>query len=154
MIYFEHCLKTNVNVYHLRDDSVSLTVYKSWCQYEDTMHVNQFDHHLSYISNLTAYTQTYQCGSVDHHSNRLDNMKRHQIKCKAYSVYNCNGGFYSNPNIVFDKLEAQGFKIPVNVFTNIVSCSTSKPCLCLSNSSILPNWRGRSDTTPFPSVLM
>ena len=27
--YFERCFGTNVNVYHLRDDRIALTVYKS-----------------------------------------------------------------------------------------------------------------------------
>jgi hypothetical protein len=52
MVYFERCFSINVNVYHLRDDSVALAVYKSQCHFDDTMHVNQFDHHLSYIFNL------------------------------------------------------------------------------------------------------
>lgn len=50
--YFERCFQTNVN--HLRDDGVALTVYKSRCHFDDTMHVNQFDHHLSFISNVPA----------------------------------------------------------------------------------------------------
>lgn len=74
MVYFEHCFKTNVNVYHLRDDGVALTVYTSRCQYDDMMHVNQFDHHLSYISNLTAYTHKYQCGTCDRHFCRIRNI--------------------------------------------------------------------------------
>jgi hypothetical protein len=61
------CFSINVNVYNLRDDGVALTVYESRCHHDDTMHVNQFDHHLSYISNLPAYTQKYQCGTCDRH---------------------------------------------------------------------------------------
>ena len=60
MAYFERCIEINVYVYHLRDDGVALIVYKSRCLFDDTMHVKQFDHHLSYISNLAAYTQKYQ----------------------------------------------------------------------------------------------
>lgn len=65
MAYFERCFEINVNVYHLLGDGVALAVYKSRCHYKDAMHVNQFDHHLSYISNLPAYTQKYQCGTCD-----------------------------------------------------------------------------------------
>lgn len=80
MAYFEICFQTNVNVYHLRDDDVALAIYKSRCHYDDTMHVNQFDRHLSYISNLPAYTQIYQSGTCDRHFNDIRNMKRHQLK--------------------------------------------------------------------------
>ena len=38
--YFERCFSINVNVYHLRDDCVALTIYKSRCHVNDTMHVN------------------------------------------------------------------------------------------------------------------
>lgn len=81
MAYFERCFEINVNVYHLRDDGVALTVYKSICHYKDAMHVNQFDHHLSYISNLSAYIQKYQCGTCDRHLKHVNSMKRYQRKC-------------------------------------------------------------------------
>ena len=74
MVHFDHCFKTNVNIYHLRDDGVVLTVYKSRCHYRDTMHVNQFDHHPSYISNLQAYAQKYQCGTYDRHFKHVTNI--------------------------------------------------------------------------------
>ncbi|XP_071137847.1 uncharacterized protein [Mytilus edulis] len=111
MAYFEHCFSINVNVYHLRDDDVALTVYKSRCHYPDSMHVNQYDHHLSYISNLSAYTQKYQCGTCDRHFKRVDSMKRHQLKCTGQTVYRFKGGFYSNPKTIFDKLEEHGIRV-------------------------------------------
>jgi len=91
--YFERCFPINVSVFHFRDDSVALTVYKCRCQYDDTMYVNQFDHHLSYISNLPVYTHKYQCGTCGRYFNRLDNMKRRQLKCTGQSVCNFKGGF-------------------------------------------------------------
>ncbi|CAG2213159.1 unnamed protein product [Mytilus edulis] len=111
MAYFEHCFSINVNVYHLRDDGVALTVYKSRCHYDDTMHVNQFDHHLSYIANLPAYTQKYQCGTCDRHFKHVNSMKRHQLKCTGQTVYRFKGGFYSNPKTIFDKLEEHGIRV-------------------------------------------
>ena len=116
MVYFERCFYINVNVYHLRDDNVALTVYKSRCHYDDTMHINQFDHHLSYISNLSAYTQKYQCGTCERHFCRMDNMKRHKLKCTSQTVYNLKGGFYSNPKTIFDKLEEQGIHVQERLF--------------------------------------
>jgi hypothetical protein len=116
MAYFERCFQTNVNVYHLRSDGVALTVYKSRCHFDDTMHVNQFDHHLSYISNLPAYTQKYQCGTYDRHFTRIKSMKGHQLKCTGKTVYNFKGGFYSNPKTIFDKLEEQGIHVQDRVY--------------------------------------
>lgn len=77
MAYFEKRFEINVNVFHLRDDDVALTVYKSRCRHNDTMHVNQFGNHLSYISNLPVFPQKYQCGTCDRHFKHVNNMKRH-----------------------------------------------------------------------------
>ena len=102
MAYYEICFQANVNVYHLRDDDVALTIYRSRCHHDDKMHVNQFDHHLSYISNLPAYTKKYQCGTCDRHFKRMRNMKQHQLKCTGQSVYNFKGGFHNNPKAIFN----------------------------------------------------
>ena len=116
MAYFEICFAINVNVFQLRDDAIALTVYKSRCHYKDTMHVNLYEHHLSYINNLPAYTKKYQCGSCDRHFKDLSHMKRHQLKCTGQTVYNFKGGFYSNPKTVFDKLEEQGIHVTDPLF--------------------------------------
>lgn len=116
MVYFEICFQTNVNVYHLRDDDVALAIYKSRCHYDDTMHVNQFDRHLSYISNLPAYTQIYQSGTSNRHFNDIRNMKRHQLKCTGQTFCNFKGGFHSNLKTIFDKLEEQGIHIQDRLF--------------------------------------
>ena len=103
MAYFERCFSINVNVFHMTDDGVALIVYKSRCHYDHTMHVNQFDHHLSYISNLPAYTNKYQWGTCDRHFRDISIMKRHQVKCTGQTKYKFPGGFHSYPKTVFDK---------------------------------------------------
>jgi protoporphyrinogen oxidase len=116
MVYFERYFQTNVNVYHLRDDGVVQTVYKSRCHFDDTMHVTQFDHHLSYISNLPAYTQKYQCGTCNRYFKDIRHMTRHQLKCTCQTVYYFKGGFHSNPKTIFDKLEEQGIHVQDRVY--------------------------------------
>ena len=105
-----------MNVHHLRDNCVALTVCKSRCNFYDTMHVNQFEHHLSYISNLPVYTQKYQCGTCDRHFKNVNSMKRHKLKCTSQTVYNFKGGFHSNTKTIFDKLEEQGIHIQDRVY--------------------------------------
>ena len=65
MVYFEKCfaINVNVNVYDLKADGTAISVYKSRCQFADTMHLNMFDmfeHHLSYICNFNSYASKYQ----------------------------------------------------------------------------------------------
>ena len=109
--YFEKCFEVNVNIFQLRDDGVALSVYKSLCRHKDSMHLNMFGHHLSYITNLPAYTQKYVCGTCDRHFRRHGNMQRHQKICTGQTKYVFRGGFYSNPKTVFDRLEEQGIFI-------------------------------------------
>lgn len=106
--HFEKCFEANVNIFQLRDDGVVLNVYKSMCRYKDTMHLNIFQHHLSYITNLPAYTQRYECGTCDRHFKDMRNIKKHQKMCTGQTKYVFRGGFYSNPKTAFDKLEEQG----------------------------------------------
>ena len=65
--FLKKCFKINVNIFRIQEDQFALPVYKSHCHFKDTMHLNLFDNHLSYIANLNAYTQKYQCPSCDMH---------------------------------------------------------------------------------------
>ena len=112
LVYFEKCFEINVNIFRLQDDQSALPVYKSHCHFKDTMHLNLFDKHLSYISNLNAYTQKYQCPSCQMHFRKPSNMKRHSLKCEGRTKHRFPGGFYSSPKTIFDKLEEHGIVVP------------------------------------------
>ena len=112
LAYFEKCFKINVNVFRLQEDQSALPVYKSLCHFKDTMHMNLFDKHLSYISNLNAYTQKYQCPACQMHFKYVQNMRRHRQKCQGRTKHQFPGGFYSSPKTIFDKLEEHGIIVP------------------------------------------
>ena len=112
LAYFERCFETNVNVFRLQEDQSALPVYKSQCHFKDTIHLNLFDKHLSYISNINAYTQKYQCPACQMHFRRLDHMKKHRSKCQGKTKHQFPGGFYSALKTIFDKLEEQGIAAP------------------------------------------
>ena len=112
LVYFENCFQINVNVFRLQEDQSALPVYKSRCHFKDTMHLNLFDKHLSYISNLNAYTQKYQCASCQMHFRYVQSMKRHSRKCQGRTKHRFPGGFYSSPKTIFDKLEEYVIVVP------------------------------------------
>ena len=114
LVYFEKCFEINVNIFRLQDDQSALPVYKSHCHFKDTMHLNLFNKHLSYIANLNAYTQKYQCPSCDMHFQKSSNMKRHSLKCEGRTKHQFPGGFYSSPKTIFDKLEEHGIVVLTN----------------------------------------
>ena len=76
------------------------------------MHLNLFDKHLSYISNLNAYTQKYQCPTCQMLFKYVHNMRRHSRKCQGRTKHQFPGGFYSSPKTIFDKLEEYGIVVP------------------------------------------
>ena len=109
---FEQCFSINVNVCKLQEDGSAFSVYKSMCHHKDTMFLNPFDHHLSYISNIRAYASKYQCRTCELHFTRINNMQRHQRICQGLAEHRFPGGFYTAPKTIFDKLEENGIHIP------------------------------------------
>ena len=109
---FEKCFSINVNVYDLQEDGSAFSVYKSRCHHKDTMFLNLFEHHLSYISNIRAYASKYQCRTCERHFTRINDMQRHQRICKGLTEHRFPGGFYTTPKTIFDKLEENGIHIP------------------------------------------
>ena len=112
MADFEHCFSVNVNVYQLQEDGSALSIYKSRCHHKDTVHLNLYEHHLSYISNLNGYASKYQCQTCERHFSRINNMHRHQRICKGLTEHQFPGGFYTAPKTIFDKLEEFGIEVP------------------------------------------
>ena len=100
LVYFEKCFEININIFRLQDDQSALPVYKSQCRFKDTMHLNLFDKHLSYISNLNAYTQKYQCPSCQMHFRYVHNMRKHSRNCQGRTKHRFPGGFYSSPKTI------------------------------------------------------
>lgn len=78
------------------------------------MHLNLYEHHLSYISNINSYAQKFLCKTCRRHFRYLTNMKRHQRVCTGKTKRKFQGGFHYSPSTVFDKLEQFGVSVPEN----------------------------------------
>ena len=102
---FERQFQINVNIYSINADYVAFPVYKSMGSYPDTMYLNLFENHLSYVSNVAAYCKKWQCTKCDRLFDRSDKLKKHFKKCESTTKYVYPGGFYSPPKTVFEELE-------------------------------------------------
>lgn len=114
LVYFEKCFKINVNVFSLNESQSALSIYKSSCKFSDTLKLNLYEHHLSYISNFNCYAKKFLCKTCHRHFKYLSNMKRHQRVCTGKTKRRFQGGFHYSPRSVFDKLDQFGISVPEN----------------------------------------
>ena len=105
---FESCFQLNVNIFSLDDKGSATPVYKSRCRYEDTMNLNVFKSHLSYITKMESYCSKYQCKTCDRLFSTSCHWIRHQRKCTNQTKYNFPGGFFNAPQTIFEQLEEYG----------------------------------------------
>ena len=113
---FEKLFQINVNVLELKQDDTVNCVYRTRCRYQNTMYVNVFDNHLSYIQDIKRYSKTYKCRSCDKICNTFSQWKRHERSCFNSVNYRFPGRFYSPPDDLFDKLKKVGIHVDFDQF--------------------------------------
>lgn len=62
---FEKCFEVCVNLFKLCEDVSAQPERRSVCSIKDQMNLNIYDSHLSYFTNLKAYSRKYQCQMCD-----------------------------------------------------------------------------------------
>ncbi|MEW8545912.1 MAG: hypothetical protein AB2693_20510 [Candidatus Thiodiazotropha sp.] len=112
----EKCFQVNVNVYNLQKNRVVKSVFKSREQYvknskPDTMNLNLFENHLSYIMRFHSYASKYQCNLCDRLFSRASKLHRHDKICDKVTSLKFSGGFYSAPKTIFEKLSEIGIEV-------------------------------------------
>jgi hypothetical protein len=102
---FERLFQVNVNIFSINQHYVAVPVYKSLGQYPDSMYLNLFENHLSYVSKVHAYCSKWQCTKCDRLFDRADKLKKHFKICESSTKFVFPGGFYSSNKTVFEELE-------------------------------------------------
>jgi len=109
---FETCFRVNVSVYQLREDDTVLCIYKSMCRYPETMYLNMFENHLSYIKDFKCYAKKYQCQTCDRMFYTPFNLLRHYKTCTNKTKFVYPGGFFKAQQTIFEKLEECDIQVP------------------------------------------
>ena len=52
----------HMQVHHLNLDMTSYTLYSSTMMYDDIMHFNVYDNHISFICHIDKYSKRFMCG--------------------------------------------------------------------------------------------
>ncbi|XP_033729711.1 uncharacterized protein LOC117318893 [Pecten maximus] len=109
---FEKCFETNINIYTLDKDGTATPVRRTMSRYGNTMYVNLFGHHLSYISNAKAYAKKYQCRNCERFFTTAWQCVRHEKSCDKQTSSKYPGGFHSSRTTIFDQLDEFGIVVP------------------------------------------
>ena len=109
--FFELCFKVNINIFELESDGFCQAVYRTRCKFttndgqKNTMNLNLTGFHLSYIKNMSDYSQKYECSLCKKLFRNSSNCLRHYLKCKNASKLRFPGKFYRASQSIFDKLQ-------------------------------------------------
>ena len=106
-VYF----KVSINVYSLQQDASAKALYLSKLSY-NTMHLNLFENHFSYIKHFSKYAKKYICEICRRVFNRSCHLKRHAKVCSTEIREIYVGGKYRNKNTIFEELEALEINVP------------------------------------------
>jgi hypothetical protein len=107
---FENVFKINVNVFELSEDESCTTVYRSRGTFNDTMNLNVYHKHLSYITNMRAYTRKYKCRNCSKLFPSANRLKRHETTCSDASKYIYPGGYHQPRQDLWTQLTQYGFQ--------------------------------------------
>jgi len=108
----EICFKININIFKLHEDSSCSAIYKSLSVFEDTMHLNQYENHLSYITDICSYSQKFQCSHCTRLFKRKDCLRLHENCCESKRKLCFVGGFLRPKLTIFEELQDYGINVP------------------------------------------
>ena len=108
---FEEVFAINVNIYSLDENDKATAIYKSAGLYEDTLYLDKYLNHVSYISNFKAYANKFSCRKCQQFFDRSNNCNRHELICDDSARLKYPGGFHSSTKNVFEQLTDLGIDV-------------------------------------------
>ena len=117
----EKLFELNIYVYRLveyededndKTDIVAQLIQRSHRTYTNSMYLNLYESHFSYIKNLNMYSKSYCCSKCDKLWKTARALNRHEKTCEATVRHVFPGGVYKVPQTIFNLLEDEGIVIP------------------------------------------
>ena len=105
--------KTNVVIYQLvktpDGKTVAELVRRSPAQYPETMYLNLYEAHFSYIKDIRMYSHSYKCSKCEQALWKSSwELHRHERTCEAGVNRIYKGGVYRPPASIFERLDDEG----------------------------------------------
>ena len=109
----EATFKVNVVVYTLDEITDGKTtgelVRRSPCQYIETMYLNLYETHFSYIKDIRMYSHSYKCSKCEQALWKIpQDLLRHERTCEGGIRRVYKGGVYRPPSSIFERLDDEG----------------------------------------------
>ena len=109
----ETTFKTNVFVYKLVEIADGMTtaelVRRSMGHYTETMYLNLYEAHFSYIKDIRMYSHSYKCSKCEQALWKSPyHLHRHESTCEAGVNRIYKGGVYRPPASIFERLDDEG----------------------------------------------
>ena len=109
----ESKFKTNVVVYQLVEidngKTMAELVRRSPAQYQETMYLNLYEAHFSYIKDIRMYSHSYKCSKCEQALWKCPyDLHRHELTCEAGVNRIYKGGVYRPPASIFERLDDEG----------------------------------------------
>nr|XP_039250892.1 uncharacterized protein LOC120328465 [Styela clava]XP_039250893.1 uncharacterized protein LOC120328465 [Styela clava]XP_039250895.1 uncharacterized protein LOC120328465 [Styela clava]XP_039250896.1 uncharacterized protein LOC120328465 [Styela clava]XP_039250897.1 uncharacterized protein LOC120328465 [Styela clava]XP_039250898.1 uncharacterized protein LOC120328465 [Styela clava]XP_039250899.1 uncharacterized protein LOC120328465 [Styela clava]XP_039250900.1 uncharacterized protein LOC1203 len=111
----EDCFQVRVNVFSLLNSDTAIVIRRSqFTNSTDTLNVNLYQNHFSYITDIKGYAKNYRCETCQKLWHCLWKLNRHSSNCSLHQKEKFISGVYENQKTVFERLEDFNINIPLN----------------------------------------
>ena len=112
----EATFDVNVCVYKLvptgNEKTKADIVRRSLCSYVQTMYLNLYETHFSYIKDINTYCRSWRCRNCEQALWKCPyDLHRHELTCEAGVNRIYKGGVYRPPSSVFERLDDEGIVV-------------------------------------------
>ena len=124
LLDIETYFKINIKIYEL-DINRKAAVYKrSTSEYQDTLYLNLFSNHLSYIKYFDNYANSFRCNQCNKCFDEERRLTTHMKTACTYGIQRriFKGGEYKAEMSIFDKLRSKNIKVPKDSFHELFIC--------------------------------
>ena len=112
MSRLQQCFNLKINIVSMNYSGSVNVIYESLFESENIMCLNNYQDHLSYITNYSKFARKFQCEKCSKMFKRQWSLKRHYTNCYERTKYIFPGGFHRNGETIFDKLESLTIHVP------------------------------------------
>ena len=106
----EKCFDTSINIYSLKENDNAEVIYLSK-QLFQTLYLNLYQNHFSYIKDFDVYAKRYSCNVCKRIFNRIGNMKTHQDTCTTQVKEIYSGGKCFLTKNIFERLAEESIYV-------------------------------------------